>query len=300
MATRNIELKVGIVVLTGLIVLFGSLYWLKTYQSEKSVHRVTVRFKDVGALGPGDRVTVSGVEMGKVTELHLLPNGVDVELVLDKRVTLSRDSRFVIKNMGLMGERFIAIAPGIETQLLDLTQPITGEYDSGLPEVMGLMGEMVVELKDLVSSLKSSVGSNSSLTKFSTMVNNLEQVSGSLQRYMASNENKLDDITNNFLTASQRMNRSITTNATRIDSTAARFDRMSVSLETLVNRLDTVSITARKLAKQIDEGDGTLQALLEDRRLYDDLRKAADNMDDLIADIRANPERYLKIKVSLF
>ena len=40
--------------------------------------------------------------------------------------------------------------------------------------------------------------------------------------------------------------------------------------------------------------------LFEDRRLYDDLRKTADNIDDLITDIRENPQKYLSVKVKIF
>jgi len=40
--------------------------------------------------------------------------------------------------------------------------------------------------------------------------------------------------------------------------------------------------------------------LLEDRRLYDDLRHTADNIDDLIQDIRDNPRKYINLKVELF
>lgn len=300
MATKNIEFKVGIMVLLGLAILFGSLYWLQIYRAEQNAQRVTLRFADVGTLGPGDRVTVSGVSMGKVTDLTLIPNGVQVDLLLDKRVTLAKDSRFVIKNMGLMGERFIAIEPGADSELLDLSEIITGEYDSGLPEVMGLMGEMVVELRDLVSGLKKTVASDESLDKFNRTVSNLEHVSASIDQYMQRNESKLDAVADNFLSASKKLNTLVNENGTRVDSTSARFDRMSLTLEHLVYRLDTVSLVAKELASQIDSGDGTMQLLVNERQLYDDLRRTADNIDDLVTDIRANPERYIKIKVSLF
>jgi hypothetical protein len=40
--------------------------------------------------------------------------------------------------------------------------------------------------------------------------------------------------------------------------------------------------------------------MVDDRRLYDDLRKTADNLDDLIRDIRENPKKYIQLKVELF
>ena len=85
-----------------------------------------------------------------------------------------------------------------------------------------------------------------------------------------------------------------------MDSTIRRFDRSSVRLEEFVNRLDSLSITAGEFADRLNNPDGTLSLLLEDGRLYDDLRRTADNIDDLIKDIRANPRKYINLTVELF
>ena len=79
-----------------------------------------------------------------------------------------------------------------------------------------------------------------------------------------------------------------------------RFDRASVNMEKFVMQLDTLAATARKFVDAVDQQEGTLQLLLEDRRLYDDLRRTTDNLDDLINDIRANPRKYINLKVELF
>ena len=55
------------------------------------------------------------------------------------------------------------------------------------------------------------------------------------------------------------------------------------------------SITAR-----IDRGDGTMGQLVNDRELYQNLKGAADEIQSLIKDIRADPKKYLRVKVSLF
>ena len=140
-----------------MILLFGSLYWLQGYKLERNAQHVTVRFRDVGTLAVGDRVTVSGVHRGKVKDLRLTSDGVLVELLLYRDVVLKRDASIVIKNLGLMGERFIAISPGVDSVLFDTSAIALGLYDAGLPEVMGLMGDMIVEMKSLVHSLKQTV-----------------------------------------------------------------------------------------------------------------------------------------------
>ncbi|MDH4034513.1 MAG: hypothetical protein OEV80_12020, partial [candidate division Zixibacteria bacterium] len=209
-------------------------------------------------------------------------------------------AQIVIKNLGLMGERFVAITPGRDQEGFDFSRPARGLYDTGLPEVMGLMGEMITELRNLVISFKRTVGSDSSLSLFSSSLENLQQVSSSLAGYMERNEAKLDRTAENFLSASKELNLMLKTNRGHIDSSLQRADRVTASLEQMVGRLDTLSISAREFADNLNNPEGTLQLLIEDRRLYDDLRKTADNIDDLVNDIRANPRKYINLTLEIF
>ncbi len=300
MAATSIEFRVGVIILLGLVILTASLYWLEGYRLQQTSQPLTVRFDDVGTLAVGDKVTVSGVRKGKVGAMDLTETGVLVELLVSGDVILKRDASFVIKNLGLMGERFVAVSPGKDSVLLDPTQVIEGLYDTGLPEVMGLLGEMIVDLRTLVASVKKTIGSDSSLAKFDRTVENLEQTSSSLAGYLSRNEGKLDEAADNFFHASRQLRRILEENAVVIDSSTQRFDRVSLKLEQFVWQLDSLSAAAREFAGALNNPDGTVQLLLEDRRLYDDLRQTADNIDDLINDIRANPRKYINLTVEIF
>jgi phospholipid/cholesterol/gamma-HCH transport system substrate-binding protein len=300
MAKRDLEFRVGLIILIGIILMGGSIYWLRDYQLERNSRVVDVFFENVGTLAVGDRVHVSGVRRGKVDDLHLVPGGVEVKLLLSMDVPLRKDTRFVIKNLGLMGERFVAVYLGKDSAKVEDDFYFYGEYDSGLPEVMGLMGEMIVELRSLVGSLKKSVGADSSLDKFSKTISNLESVSSSMVNYFDRNENKFDSTAENLFDASKKLNNIFAQNAETIDSAAERFNRVSAKMEDFIWQLDTLSTSMRKFADNINNPEGTLQLLTEDRRLYDDLRRTADNIDDLITDIRQNPGRYINLKVELF
>lgn len=300
MASQGIEFRVGIIILIGIVILAGSLYWLQGYKLERNAQIISLRFDDVGTLAAGDRVTVSGVRRGKVRELKLTPDGVEVKLLLYKDVVLKRDARFVIKNLGLMGERFIAIHPGHDSVLFNAMEIADGQYDTGLPEVMGLMGEMVTELRDLVFAFRRRTGSDSTLASLDRTVASLEEVSSSMADYLSRNKSKLDKTVDNFYNASKNLNRLLADNGSRIDSTLERFNRFSGRMEQVVDQLDTLASSARQFADRMNSPDGTLQLLIEDRRLYDDLRRTADNLDDLITDIRANPRKYINLTLELF
>ncbi len=300
MNKRNLEVKVGLFVFLGIIILIGSLFWLQRLRLDSNSQKINVLFEDVGMLKVGGIVTVSGVFKGKVSRMQLTEKGVMVLFILAGDVILKEDVQFMIRNYGLMGERFVAVYPGKSEKLLDLDSIPKGSYDSGMPEVMGLIGEMVTELHELVVSFRQTIGSDSTLKRFNATVNNLEQVSRRLNNYLVNNETKMDKIIENFLDASKKLNQLVTRNSTVIDSSLQRFDKISVRMDNFVIRLDSLSISAREFADKINNSDGSLQLFLEDRRLYDDLLRTADNVDDLIKDIKANPRKYINLKFELF
>jgi phospholipid/cholesterol/gamma-HCH transport system substrate-binding protein len=300
MASKDVEFGVGITILAGIVLVAASIYWLQEYHLERNSQSVNVLFEDVGTLAVGDKVTVSGVHHGKVRDLKLTEDGVLVTLTIGADLVLKSDARIVIRNFGLMGERFIAITPGSDSEPLDLTQTVLGYYDTGLPEVMGYLGEMVVELRHLTRSLRRSIAADSTLDKFSRTADNLESISASLSGYLKRNESKLDETASNFVSASRDLKQLLADNRAQVDSTVSRMDRTSVKLDRFVGQLDSLAGSAREFAGTLNDPDGTLHLLLEDRRLYDDLRKTADNIDDLILDIKANPRKYINLKVELF
>lgn len=297
---KRTELKVGAIILVSLVILFASLYWLQGYQMERNAQEYQVLFSDVGTLSPGDRVLVLGVNMGKVDALRLTADGVLVDLLLYRDVELRADAKFVIKNLGVMGERFIAVNPGSTEQPLDANGIIIGEAEVGLPELMGTVGQIVTEIRNMVRVLRQTVASDTTLARFNNMVANMERLSQSLSTFMTVNDQRLNQTVTNFQQASGELSAMLSRNAEAVDSAVTRFNHAGTELSGLVRSLDTLSASARNFAEQLNNGDGTLQLLMQDRRLYDDLRSTADNIDDLIADIKANPRKYINLKVELF
>ncbi len=300
MASKNVELRVGLLVIAAIIIFVATIIWIQGYRFGKENYRISVLFSDVGSLSPGDPVMVSGIRMGKVRRLELTKEGVRVDLVLRNEVDLREDATITVKNIGLMGERFIAVWPGKSDKPFDRERLVVGQYDTGIPEVMGMMGEMVTELRNLVHSLKTSVASDSNLAKFTQTVGNFEELSQSLADYMKRNNSKLDKTADNFLAASASLKQIALTNSARVDSTLARVDSSSRSIGKIVNDFEIMAATARDFADNLQHGNGTLQMMTQDRRLYDDLRRTADNLDDLVNDIRANPKKYINLTVRIF
>ncbi|MGD8922438.1 MAG: hypothetical protein PVH24_04255, partial [Candidatus Zixiibacteriota bacterium] len=195
---------------------------------------------------------------------------------------------------------FVAVNPGTDTIPFDSLKVAVGSSDEGIPEIMGLLGQTITELQGLITSFKESIGPGSTVDNINNALVNVSRVASSIADYLDTNQVKLDQTTENIYTASAELSRILTQNGPLIDSSLNRFDRTTQKIDALVNRLDSVAVVARKLADELESNEGTLQLLLKDPRLYDDLRRTADNIDDLVSDIKANPRKYINLKFQLF
>ncbi|MCK5126860.1 MAG: MCE family protein [candidate division Zixibacteria bacterium] len=300
MGSRNIELKVGLLVIAGAVIVIFAIWLAKGYRYGQEFYTVSVVFPEVGALAPGDPVAISGVNMGKVKEVSLYKGGVLTQLDIADDVAFKEDASFIVKNIGLMGERFIAAKTGKSDNLLDLSKLTAGTFDAGIPEVMGMMGDVIGQMGNLVTSLEKTVISPQTLDKFSATIDNLRSLTSRLESAAERNVPLIDSAIASFNDLSHSLNEGLKKNQPRLDNASENFETASVRFMSMLDDLDSASVSLKSFAADLDQSDGTLRMLLEDRRLYDDLRTTSHRLDSLVMDIRENPKKYINFTVELF
>lgn len=118
---RKLELSVGTFVVVGLAAVAylalkigaGALMGAETYV-------VQARFANVAGLNAGANVAISGVTVGRVANITLNTEnfGAIVDLEIRKDLALSIDSIVSVKTRGLIGDKFLAILPGVEDEIV--------------------------------------------------------------------------------------------------------------------------------------------------------------------------------------
>ncbi len=300
MASRNIELKVGLLVIVGAVIFIFAVYLAKGYRYGQEFYDVSVLFPEVGALAPGDPAAVSGVNKGKVKKISLYEGDVLVELEIASDIVLKEDAVFAVKNIGLMGERFVAIKTGKSEAPLDLAMPARGSFDTGIPEVMGMMGKIIENINNLISLLEQTVISPTTLNKFSATVTSLQKTTARLESSTGKNIPRVDSAINDFAMLARNLKNGVDRNRPYVDTAIRNFDAASHRLTAILANMEGASDKLNNFADDIEQSEGSLRMFLEDRRLYDDLRTAAKNLDSLVGDIRANPKKYITFTVEIF
>ena len=121
MKKYKVEFLVGLFVLLAL----ASLAWLTLRVGSGSLpsgetYLIESRFTNAGGLHAGSSVLLSGVTVGRVEEIRMEPSDYSaiVTLRLLSTLRLPSDSMASIKTSGLIGDKFVALAPGAEEEYL--------------------------------------------------------------------------------------------------------------------------------------------------------------------------------------
>ena len=105
------QARVGIFTLLALVGVFAVYYFITNFALTHNGYKIGVRFHDVGGLQEGSTVLLSGVTVGQVTAVDLLPDQtVDVTCTIDNGVTIYRDSLFVVA-ITITGATTLTIEP---------------------------------------------------------------------------------------------------------------------------------------------------------------------------------------------
>ena len=115
--TRSVEIGTGLFVLLGM----SSLFFLTTQTTggddfkAESVYAVEARFENIGSLRTRAPVTISGVTIGRVTDVAFDPVTLEavVQFVVDARYNqIPDDSDASILTSGILGSQYIGLQAG--------------------------------------------------------------------------------------------------------------------------------------------------------------------------------------------
>jgi phospholipid/cholesterol/gamma-HCH transport system substrate-binding protein len=100
--------------------------------------------------------------------------------------------------------------------------------------------------------------------------------------------------------------RSVTSTTSNLNEITGRINRGEGTAGRLINdralydRLNSMSDRLDKVMAGLQQGEGTAGRLLRDRELYENMNSAVGELRQLVRDIRADPRKFLNVRVSIF
>ncbi len=288
------EVSVGLLVIASTALFAVGMAWLsgKSIGPSGSV-TVPVRFTDVLGLRASDPVQTSGVKVGRVDHVVLEDMGrVVVYITVDGDSRPHVDASAAVSALDFLGAKYINYSPGKSPQLLPKDQVITGAAEMGLAEGVAGLSQRATDALTSAQAIFS------------------QRTADDLHSTMAAATRALDVVTKvgngpQLERASEVMH-SLQLVASRLDSIIGnpsikksldQMDEVTTSLKEMTEGLAATSQSLSAILKKMDNGEGSFGKLVSDTALYHDLRETLASTKKLLDDIRANPGRYINVKV---
>jgi phospholipid/cholesterol/gamma-HCH transport system substrate-binding protein len=153
MAGRNIsELLAGAVVLAVAVGFLGYAV-ANTGHGGGSGYTLHARFDRIDGITVGSDVRLAGVRVGTVTEARIDPRTYQavVSFTVEKGIELPTDSSAVVTSDGMLGGKFLGIAPGGDTKMIADGGMVTITQSSVSLE--DLLGKFIFSVSDLSSNV---------------------------------------------------------------------------------------------------------------------------------------------------
>ncbi|MCK5832858.1 MCE family protein [bacterium] len=282
-------------------------------------YQLMARFERISGLQSGAPVWLAGQRVGFVSQIEFVKDDadgvfIDVTMRIDSRYSdlIRRDSEARIGTLGLLGDKLVGITLGSADSLklkpgeyVKTDNPIDFEelIQRGV-ETFGDLAEGGKSLKSIAAKIDSGEGTLGKLINDPSIYFDIAALTRSTEEIVDKinkNEGNIGRLFNDTLLYDE-MVASISDVRELIDSigdgrgTLGRlvkdpslYDHLSASL----GRIDT-------LIARVERGEGTSGKFISSDDLYREVTSTVGSLDSLLIDIRNNPAKYFKVKVTIF
>lgn len=297
---RRDEVLVGVFLSFAVAILLLGTLWL-VRGGLSSGYPLYSKFQWGQNLKPGQPLLLAGVNVGAVADVQLRDDGyLDVFLRVNNDVKVPKNSVASVKPIGIFGDAAIALTPKGPSKIYfgpgDTVPVGPGETDIQAIEnkVDSIAGTVNLMVKTLNTELIATGGLRDirrSMANAATLSANAAQLSAQLNMIAA-------EQSRNLTATMASLRRAVSAvDSAKIDSTMKNFQTSSASLTRIAANLDATSKRADNLVAGIERGDGNAGKLLKDTLLYRDLRGLVTQADSVLADLKANPKKYINLRI---
>lgn len=267
MAGFSTEAKVGAFVMVALALLsFMTLRLGKMHFGEPKGYEVWGLFDSATGLKKNAPVEMAGIQIGTVDKIELDRGRARISLRIHPDVKLTADSLVLIRTRGVLGDKYVAVESGSqEAPVLKPGDEVPkARVPTDIDQVMAKIGYIADDLKDITASLRVSLASPTSQENIKESLANIRELTAALKLVVADNQERLNRVVANLDQFSGDLSQLSHDNKQALDQTIKNFQVVSAQLNRTITGLTSV-------VEKIDRGEGSIGALVNERRTVDDL-----------------------------
>ena len=185
---KNLELKVGSVVILGFICLTFFILSVSDFSLLEEKKTMRIIFSFASGLKKSAPVRIAGVDSGGVKEVKLfleekgMKTKAEVVIWVRKEFDVPIDSRVLINQLGLFGEKYVEILPGInQKQFYQDGDVIIGVDPILQEEISGKIIDLTVRLNESIKGVNALINDESNQESVRMTLKHLNSLSENLE-----------------------------------------------------------------------------------------------------------------------
>lgn len=310
------ELKIGIVVITAIVLSIWGINYLKGSNLFSNKFVLYAVYPKIDGLIEANPLLVNGYKVGQINKISLTKvNGeyaVLVKFLITEDVQIPKKSIAKAVSADLLGSKAVELIYSTNTQFVESGDTLVSSSEDDLKtsvskqiaplqaKAVGLISSIdsVMTVVQFILNDKTRENLNHSFQSIEKALASLEQTAYKLDDLVASEKTKISTILTNLTALSNTLEK----NTAKIDNIIGNFSTLSDSLaksqlKSAIAEAEQTLVQFNKLATDINAGKGTVGKLMKNDSLYNNLTKASEDLDKLLKDLRINPNRYVHISV---
>jgi len=300
------EIKVGLLTLVSLVVLIIGFNYLRGADIFSHSYYYYSVYDKVDGLAVSKPILVNGFQIGRVADMKLRDDGqILVKFEVSRDYVVPRQTNARLENTDLLGNKAIVFHLGSSNEHLNNGDTIASSNVKSLSEAVA---PLQVKTEKLLTRIDSLLGTLNSVVNprfqknIDRSMNSVANTLGSLESF-AKNVNNQAPRLEMILRDVESMTGNLKDNNKNISAIIANFKIISdkTAKADFSRTLDEVNKTMAQLnsaVAKINNGQGSLGQLINDRQLYTNLTNSTASLNRLMVDLKQNPKRY--VSFSLF
>jgi phospholipid/cholesterol/gamma-HCH transport system substrate-binding protein len=318
------EVKFGIISIITIVLIVVGLNFMAGSKFFGAPLTLYAKYGDVQGLIKGNPITINGLPVGKVSNLQLDMNAglATATLEFNEKWDIPVNAEAQIYNVNLMGEKGIKIL--VPDSIIPASiylkdrEEIKGVIEAGIfdeaselvktqgAEILIEVAKLSVQLNEIVkltknlltdtennSTIRAMLGDIQATTEnLNSITTKVDSLAGEINGIAANAGSIVQNVENN--------NENIEGIISNIRNTTDSLSKASAEVSELLTDASDAVATVENMMSKLDTTGGTLGLLLNDTRLYDSLAVTTENVNSVLREVKANPQRFFDdIKIYL-
>lgn len=302
--TVSKEIRVALLTIVAIAALVVGYNFLRGSNVLSSDRTYYATYPKVDGLNVGAQVVLNGIKVGQVKNMELLPskgNSVRVALSLGKDIVVG-DSTSASLGGTLLGSKGITLALGPNTKVYTGGEEIRTVTPASIADAFQAKALPVLDTVGATLANINGFLNRDAQTSIQGTLLGARASTEALQKLIVDNQRNINQITSNLAEMSTALNKT----TSKLDRIAVNFAQLTDSLKQApvgpaLRRLNATMAEAQTtvagLNRALNDKKGSMGKLLNDTLLYNNLNATAGSADALLADLKANPKRYVHFSV---